>query len=57
MKKTLLLLALIAFTFGCAENAEDTIPDPVVPEINIDDEKSGTDEKITKKTRKTRVVG
>lgn len=58
MKKTLILLfALTVLTFGCAENTEDTIPDPVVPEINIDDERSGTDEKMTKKTKKTRVIG
>lgn len=51
MKKTLLLLALIAFTFGCAENSEDTIPDPVVPEINIDDQKSTTESKKSDKKK------
>ena len=50
MKKTLVLLfALTVLTFGCAENTEDTIPDPVVPELNIDDEKSETDEGSDKK--------
>lgn len=50
MKKTLVLLfALTVLTFGCAENTEDTIPDPVVPELNIDDEKSETDEGSEKK--------
>lgn len=50
MKKTMLLLfALSVLTFGCADNSEDTIPDPVVPEINIDDQKSETEEKTDKK--------
>lgn len=45
MKKTLFLLfALAVLTFGCADVSEDTMPDPVVPEINIDDPKSETDE-------------
>lgn len=45
MKKRLaLLFALSILTFGCAENSEDTIPDPVVPEISIDDEKSEKEE-------------
>lgn len=45
MKKTMLLLfALTVLTFGCADNSEDTMPDPVVPEINIDDPKSETDQ-------------
>lgn len=53
MKKTVLLLfALTILTFGCAENTEDTIPDLVVPELNIDDEKSTTSESADKKTEK-----
>lgn len=48
----LLLFALTILTFGCAENSEDTIPDPVVPELNIDDQKSETDAE-TKKTKST----
>jgi|GEM_PF-2042661 len=45
MKKTMLLLfAVTVLTFGCADNAEDTMPDPVVPEVQLDDQKSGTED-------------
>ncbi len=57
MKKTILLLfALSVLTFGCADNSEDTIPDPVVPEINIDEGKSeSTHDDGDKKVIKPRV--
>lgn len=58
MKKRLaLLFALSILTFGCAENSEDTIPDPVVPEINIDDERSETKKEVKKTVTKTRMRG
>lgn len=53
MKKTLLVLfAVTLFTFGCADTSEDTVPDPVVPEINIDDQKS--EQETGKKVMKPR---
>ncbi|OEK06318.1 hypothetical protein [Roseivirga misakiensis] len=52
MKKTVFLLfALSVLTFGCADNSEDTIPDPVVPEVNLDNEKSST-EPVTQTSKK-----
>lgn len=54
MKKTLLLLfALTVLTFGCADVSEDTMPDPVVPEVQLDDQKSTTKESTEKKVMKT----
>ncbi len=54
MKKTLFLLfALTVLTFGCADVSEDTMPDPIVPEVNIDEAKSVTDEGVEKKVRST----
>ncbi|MFY0593774.1 hypothetical protein [Roseivirga sp.] len=60
MKKTMLLLfALSVLTFGCADNSEDTIPDPVTPEINLNDDKSSTEpvsETTSKKDAKRKVT-
>lgn len=54
MKKTMFLLfALAVLTFGCADVSEDTMPDPVVPEINIDDPQSTTGESKERKPLKT----
>ncbi len=54
MKKTLFLLfALTVLTFGCADVSEDTMPDPVVPEVQLDDQKSTTKEEVEKKVMKT----
>ncbi|MBO3700367.1 hypothetical protein [Roseivirga sp. E12] len=54
MKKTMLLLfALTVLTFGCADASEDTMPDPVVPEVQLDDQKSeGTEKKGRSMLRK-----
>ncbi|WP_221406602.1 hypothetical protein [Roseivirga sp. 4D4] len=53
----LLLFALTVLTFGCADNAEDTMPDPVVPEIQqLDDQKSGTGEEASGKVMKRRTT-
>lgn len=52
-KKLFLLFALTVLTFGCADVSEDTMPDPVVPEINIDDQESTTKEEVQKKVLKT----
>ncbi len=50
MKKTMLLLfAVTVLTFGCADNSEDTMPDPVVPEVELDDQKSSKEEMGKKK--------
>ncbi len=51
-KKLFLLFALTVLTFGCSDVSEDTMPDPVVPEINIDDAKGETDEDTRKDKKK-----
>lgn len=54
MKKTMFLLfALTVLTFGCADVSEDTMPDPVVPQVTIDDAQSTTKEGVAKKVLKT----
>lgn len=56
MKKTLFLLfALAVLTFGCADVSEDTMPDPVVPEVQLDDQQSTTADDNTKKATTTRI--
>lgn len=56
MKKTLLVLfAVTLLTFGCADTSEDTIPDPVTPELNVDEQKSGTGESATRTRTRTRL--
>jgi len=56
MKKRLFLLfALTVLTFGCADVSEDTMPDPVVPQITIDDPQSTTKDNGEKKVRKPRM--
>ena len=48
-----LLFALTVLTFGCADVSEDTMPDPVVPQVTIDDAQSTTKEGVAKKVLKT----
>ena len=52
MKKIIALFLLVLFGVACSELNEDVIPDPVTPEVQIDNQQSSGEGSIqTKKPR------
>lgn len=57
MKKLIALSILAIFAVGCSDNF-DTVPEPVVPSVTVDDSKGETEESIIiKPTKKPRLPG
>ena len=54
MKKIIALFFLVMFAVACSDANEDTIPDPVTPEVQVDNQQSGTGDNGNNSVKKPR---
>ena len=54
MKKLIALFFLVMFAVACSDASEDIIPDPVTPEVQVDNQQSGTGDNGNNSVKKPR---